>query len=178
MAEIPRRVVLVGFMGSGKSCVGPELARLLGWRFEDMDRRIEERLGATVAQVFESSGEAFFRAEEKRLAEELAHLESVVIAAGGGAFASAETREALQAGSLTVWLRCDLDTVLSRVPLDGSRPLARDRETITRLFSEREPSYRLANRAVDASSGTPVAVAKEIAAMLPSVPGVGRTKSR
>ena len=178
MAEAPRRVVLVGFMGSGKSRVGPELARMLGWSFEDMDRRIEERLGATVAEVFERRGEAYFRAEEKRLAEELARLESVVIAAGGGAFASPETRAALGAGSLTVWLRCDLDTVLSRLPLDGSRPLARDRETITRLFSERQPSYSLADRAVDASSGTPEAVAREIAAMLPSVPGVGRTKSR
>ncbi len=173
------RVILIGFMGSGKSRVGPELARLLGWAFEDMDRRIEARLGATVEEIFERHGEAFFRSEERRLAEEMAHMESVVIAAGGGAFTFSETREALKSGALIVWLRCDLDAVLSRLPLDGSRPLARDRETICRLFSEREQSYRLADRVVDASSATPEALAREIAEMFFSnVPGMAGKKSR
>jgi shikimate kinase len=165
-------------MGSGKSRVGPKLARLLGWVFEDMDRLLEARLGATVAELFESRGEAFFRQQERHLAEEMAGRSSVVIAAGGGAFAFPETREALRKGALTVWLKCDLDTVLSRLPLDGSRPLARDRETISQLFSEREPSYRLANRVVDASSASPEVIAREIAKMLsPELPG-GGAKSR
>jgi shikimate kinase len=172
--EAWKRIVLVGFMGSGKSRVGAELARLLGWRFEDMDRRIEERLGGTVPEIFERRGEAFFRAEERRLAEELARLEKVVIAAGGGAFVSPETRQALQAGALTIWLRCDLETALARIPLDGSRPLARDRETITGLFGEREPSYRLADRAVNASSGNPGEVARAIVEIL----GAPETKNR
>lgn len=168
-----KRVVLVGFMGCGKSSVGEELARLLKWEFWDMDRLIEARLGETVAQVFERHGEAFFRKEEKRLAEEIAALQGAVVAAGGGAFCSPETREPLRRNSLTVWLRCDLETILSRLRPDGSRPLATDRETICRLFSEREPSYRLADRVVDASSASAVAMARQIAEMLSSEPPRG-----
>jgi shikimate kinase len=119
MTGPPRRIVLVGFMGSGKTTVGASLARILGWRFEDMDVRIS-------------------------------------------AFATPATREALQAGAAAVWLKCDLETILARVPLDGSRPLASSRETIGRLLAEREPSYRLADLTVDASGRLPEAVAREI----------------
>ena len=162
MAE-PRRIVLVGFMGSGKTTVGRRLADLLGWSFVDMDARIEEEAGVSVADIFRGQGEASFREREARLARALGERERVVIAAGGGAFATPATREALQAGAATVWLRCDAETVLSRVLLDGSRPLASSRETILRLLAEREPSYRLADLAVDASAKSPEAVAQEIA---------------
>jgi shikimate kinase len=159
----PRRIVLVGFMGSGKTTVGRSLADLLGWSFVDMDARIEEEAGLSVAEIFRGQGEASFREREARLARALGERERLVIAAGGGAFATPATREALQAGAATVWLRCDAETVLSRVPLDGSRPLASSRETILRLLAEREPSYRLADLAVDASARSPEAVAREIA---------------
>src|SRR6185295_16181356 len=106
---------------------------------------------------------AFFRAEEARVAAALGGREGLVVAAGGGAFATEATREALRAGAATVWLKCDLKTILARVPLDGSRPLASSRETIVRLLAEREPSYRLADLTVDASGKSPEAVAREIA---------------
>ena len=162
MTGPPRRVVLVGFMGSGKTTVGTSLARILGWRFEDMDARISEENGLSVAEIFGGRGEAFFRAEEARVAAALRGRERLVVAAGGGAFATPATREALRAGAAAVWLRCDLETILARVPLDGSRPLASSRETIVRLLAEREPSYRLADLTVDASGQPPEAVAREI----------------
>lgn len=165
----PERVVLVGFMGSGKSAVGRELARILGWRFLDMDRAIEEHTGRTVAEIFRERGEAAFREEERQLALTIQSLREHVIASGGGAFASAETREALQEGALTVWLRCGLATVLARIEPDGSRPLAESRETITRLFVEREPSYRLADRIVDAE-GAAVEVARRVMEAVFQVP--------
>jgi shikimate kinase len=83
------------------------------------------------------------------------------VAAGGGAFAQDETRGALSQGAFTVFLRCDLETVLRRVRLDGSRPLAVSRERIGLLFAERQPSYRLAELEVDATA-PPEAVAREI----------------
>jgi shikimate kinase len=157
-----RRIVLVGFMGAGKSTVGRELARVLGWSFLDMDRRIEQVAGLSVAQIFRQHGEAAFRRAETELAREVAGLERVVVAAGGGAFAAADTRAALQAGAFTVWLRSDLPTLLARLPGDGSRPLAASRETIATLFAEREASYRLADWSVDASGTSPERLARQI----------------
>jgi len=159
----PDRIVLVGFMGSGKTTVGASLARLLGWTLVDMDARIEEEAGLSVAAIFRDRGEASFRERETRLALELRDRERLVVAAGGGAFATPATRDALRVGAVTVWLRCDVETILARVPLDGSRPLASSRETILRLLAEREPSYRLADLTVDASGRSPEAVAREIA---------------
>ena len=166
MAELPPRVVLVGFMGSGKTTVGQRLADRLRWTLVDMDAQIEEETGLSVAGIFRSHGEAFFREREAHLALALSGQERLVVAAGGGAFAMPATREALRAGAATVWLRCGIETILARVPLDGSRPLASSRETIRRLLAEREPSYRLADLTVDASARSPEAVAGEIAECL------------
>jgi shikimate kinase len=152
-ADRPRRIVLVGFMGCGKSTVGRMLARELGWGFLDMDRRVEERCGKRIPEIFAEHGEAFFRRQEREVAEEIRGAERLVVAAGGGAFASDETRDALRDGALTVWLWAPVEVVLGRVRPDGSRPLAGSRERILRLFAERQPSYRLAECHVDATAG-------------------------
>jgi shikimate kinase len=162
----PQRIVLVGFMGSGKSAVGAELARLLGWSLVDMDRRVEERTGLSITQIFERHGEAAFRDAERDVAREIAGLRRCVVAAGGGAFAFSETREALRAGALTVWLRCDLETAAARIGRAAARPLAASRETMTRLFAERESSYRLADWAVDSARSSPASVARLIRARI------------
>ena len=162
----PERVVLVGFMGCGKTTVGAEVARLLGWDFHDMDTLLEARMGMTVPEAFRARGEPWFREQETALARELSARRQAVIAAGGGAFTVPEARAALREGAVTVWLRCGLETVLARVPLDGNRPLAQDRATIERLFDQREPLYRLADRHVDASQDPPEMVARAVLAAL------------
>jgi shikimate kinase len=166
VAERPARIVLVGFMGAGKSAVGRILARRLGYRFEDMDQRIELAAGRTIAAVFRDEGEEAFRRMEREEARALSGLRGRVIAAGGGAFARPDTRALLQEGALTIWLHCDIETILARVPADGSRPLAGNREIMRALLAEREPSYRMANWAVDASAGTPREVADRIVKMI------------
>jgi shikimate kinase len=153
-------------MGSGKSAVGRLLARRLGYGFEDMDRRIEERAGRTIADVFRDDGEEAFRAMEKDEARRIGRLRDRVVAAGGGAFSRPDTRALLQEGALTVWLRCDLERIFSRVPADGSRPLAGNRAIMRALLAEREPSYRMADVAVDASAGTPGEVADRIVGLI------------
>jgi shikimate kinase len=158
----PDRIVLVGSMGSGKTTVGGLLARRLGWSFVDLDGLIEARHRATVAEIFASRGEAFFRAEELRAAEEAASLARHVVATGGGAFAVPATREALRRGSLVVWLQCGLETLLARIPDDRSRPLAGSRERMTALLAAREASYRLADIVVDSSSEGADGVAQRI----------------
>lgn len=166
MPDRPPRVVLVGFMGSGKSAVGRLLARRLGYRFEDMDRRIAERAGRSIAAIFQDDGEEAFREMERDEARAIGRLRDRVVAAGGGAFTRPETRALLQEGALTVWLRCDLDRILARVPADGSRPLAGNRAIMRALLADREPSYRMADVAVDASSGTPREVANRIVGLI------------
>jgi shikimate kinase len=164
--ERSSRIVLVGFMGAGKSSVGRLLATLLDFAFEDMDGRIEARTGRTIATLFAERGEEGFREEERHEAHLLSGLPRRVIAAGGGAFVWPETRALLCAGAVTVWLRCDLETLLARIPPDGTRPLAGNREIMRALLAEREPSYRLADLAVDASRPTPREVADRIAHLI------------
>jgi shikimate kinase len=170
----PERIVLVGFMGSGKSTVGRALARRLHWGFVDMDERVEERAGATVATVFREQGEAAFRALELAAARELMESPRRVIAAGGGAFAQAETRDVLRRGSYTVYLESDFETLAGRVPADGSRPLAADRDIMRRLLQEREPSYRSADLTLDASDAPDIVAGRIVAAVFPGASAAER----
>jgi shikimate kinase len=163
--EAAARVVLVGFMGAGKSTVGRLVARRLRYAFEDMDRRIERRAGRPVAAIFREDGEEAFRALEREEARELSQLPRRVIAAGGGAFARTEVRELLRDGAVCVWLRGDLDVLLARLPADGSRPLAGNRDIMRALLADREPSYRMADVTVDAT-GTPDEVADRVVALV------------
>ncbi len=179
MGELPNRIVLVGFMGTGKSAVGARLAARLGYRFEDMDRRIQKRTGRTIAAIFEERGEEAFREEELREASALARLDRRVIAAGGGAFARPETRARLEEGAVTVWIRGDLETLLSRIRPDGTRPLAGNHAIMRALLAEREPSYRLADLVVDTSRDTtPGGVAGRIVDLIEQRTGEERTAER
>jgi shikimate kinase len=165
MSETAERIVLVGFMGAGKSTVGRLVARRLAWAFEDMDNRIETRSGRTIAAIFEDDGEETFRALEREEARLLRELPRRVVAAGGGAFARAETRDLLQERAVTVWLRCDLETALARLPANGVRPLAANHDIMRALLAEREPAYRMADVVVDAS-GAPEHVAERVVALV------------
>ncbi len=172
----PRRVVLVGFMGAGKTTVGALLAERLGWRFLDLDACIEARLGRSVAEVFAQRGEAAFREEELREARAAASVDGCVVAAGGGAWAEEATRAALQDGAVSVWLDADVDTLLGRLPGDGSRPLASSRERMRALLEQRRPAYALADLRVDAGPA-PAVVARAIQAALTGAGGPHRRPS-
>jgi len=165
----PERIVLVGFMGSGKSTVGRVLARRLSWGFVDMDERIEERTGRTIAALFKERGEAAFRAEELQAARELMATPRRVLATGGGAFAEPQTRGVLRDGAYTVYLQGSFEALSARVPDDGSRPLAADREIMRRLLQEREPFYRTADLTLDATEAPEVLAGRIVAAAFPEV---------
>ena len=114
-------------------------------------------------------GEVAFREMECEEARALVALPRRVVAAGGGAFTRAATRALLQEGALTIWLRCDLNRILARIPADGSRPLAGNRDIMRALLAEREPSYRLADVTVDTSRRTPREVVERIVEFFESV---------
>jgi shikimate kinase len=156
-------------MGSGKTTVGRALARRLGWGFVDMDERIEERTGQTIAALFAERGEAAFREEELLAARELMVTPRRVLATGGGAFAQPLTRDVLKTGSYTVYLQGSFESLSARVPDDGSRPLAADRAIMRRLLQEREPSYRTADLTLDATEAPEVLAGRIVAAAFPEV---------
>ena len=166
-------IFLVGFMGAGKTSVGRALARRLNWTFEDLDQRIEQREGCSVADVFRSSGEPRFRrAERAALEESLKELRSpgnrVVLALGGGAFVQKANAERLRAsGFPTVFLDAPIDELWRRCSKQASsqgaeRPLLRSRQEFYRLHNVRRPGYLTAGWRIDTSGRSVRRIAEEI----------------
>ena len=164
----PARIVLIGFMGSGKSTVGPLLAKLLEWDFVDLDTLVEARAGCPVSAIFETRGEGEFRSLESSCLHDLAGRRRVVVATGGGApLGSVNRWFFLDAGTAVFHLRVSLDQALIRTRGDASRPLlARGSDEVHRLYESRLPGYRQLGTDIDTDSRTPEAVAAEIAARI------------
>jgi shikimate kinase len=154
-------------MGAGKSTVGSRLARQLGWRFVDLDERIEEAAGIAIPQFFERHGELAFRqleADQLRaaLGRAVEFRESTILALGGGTYAQPGAPEFLRNfGVPVIWLDTPIELLLSRCMTMTGRPLFRDEPSFRALHAQRVPSYQLADYRVD-SSGDPAAVVAEI----------------
>lgn len=142
--RIDRPVVLVGLMGTGKSTVGQRLANLLNTDFVDSDAEIEAAAQRSVGEIFEQFGEPYFRDGERRVIARLIEGGRGVIATGGGAFVNPETRALILDRAITVWLDCEIDTLVARTRRRDTRPLLRDgdpKEILARLHAERAPAY-------------------------------------
>ena len=148
-----RRIVLVGFMGAGKTSVGEALAERLGWRFMDLDDEIVRRSNRSIEVWFAESGEAAFRLAEAEIAEELLQEQCVVVASGGGWAAQPGRLSELGSDTVSVWLDVDAEEALRRVEDDVSvRPLLSGDDAPQRarqLLDERRSSYGLAEVRVD-----------------------------
>jgi shikimate kinase len=154
----PRRIVLTGFMGSGKSTVGPLLAGRLGWNFVDVDHLIEAEAGLTIAELFERHGETQFRECEQATIARLTDVEALVLALGGGAIEHAETRDLLLAsnGTLLVHLEVALATTLSRCAgTEHTRPILADHANLANRYNRRLPLYRTAHVSIPVDALTP-----------------------
>jgi shikimate kinase len=154
----PRRIVLTGFMGSGKSTVGPLLAVRLGWRFVDVDEVIESEAGVTIAELFARHGEAAFRDLERTSIQRLAEGDRVVLSLGGGAIENAETRALLltASGTLLVHLQVELATTLARCRgTEHTRPILADHANLAARYQRRLPLYRTAHHSIPVDALTP-----------------------
>ncbi len=152
VARLDRSIVLVGLMGAGKSAVGRRLAARLGLKFIDADAEIEKAAGCSIADIFEIHGEAAFREGERRVMARLLKEPPHVLATGGGAFMEEETRERVRERGISVWLRADIELLLSRVSRRDDRPLLKSgnkREILNQLIEQRHPIYAKADIVVD-----------------------------
>ena len=141
----PGNLYLVGMMGAGKTTVGRLLARRLKLRFIDCDHEIERRCGVKVPLIFDIEGEAGFRARETQVLAELAALEGVVLATGGGAVLSEANRRRLAAGGTVIYLCAQPEDLYERVRQDRNRPLLATADPLGRLrqlYVQRDPLYR------------------------------------
>jgi len=146
-------VVLIGFMGTGKSVIGRRLAAATGRRFVDTDQRIEQRAGKSVAAIFRDEGEARFREMESEVVEALAREEGCVIATGGGM--ALRPDQIAKLGGIRVALTATPEVILERTQRRRhARPLLSGQDPsdqIHRLMAERAPYYQLADLSVDTS---------------------------
>ncbi len=187
-APLPRRIVLTGFMGAGKSTVGPLLASRLGWRFLDIDTLITTQQGLAVAEIFARHGEQYFRRlEAETIATELAlddrTSDSAVIALGGGAIETEDVRQLLFSPlprisgdtgesvptAVTIYLEAPLAELLARCRRGDEtpiRPLLAAIESPADRLTRRLPHYRRAHLTVDTGGASPADVVDRIQAWL------------
>ena len=168
-----RAVVLVGMMGAGKSSIGRRLAIRLGIPFVDADVEIEKAAGMSIPDIFATRGEPDFRAGEARVIARLLDGGSQVLATGGGAFMNPDTRAAIAAKGVSVWLNADFETLMRRIKRRQDRPLLHTDDpeaTLRRLIDVRYPIYALADFTVQSREVPHDKIVDEIVAALRAGP--------
>jgi shikimate kinase len=146
-----RSLVLVGMMGAGKSSIGRRLAARLDIAFVDADVEIEKAAGMSIPDMFATRGEGEFRAGEARVILRLLDSGPQVLATGGGAFLSADTRAAIAATGISIWLNAEFEVLMKRIRRRHDRPLLKTDDpgaTLRELIAARYPVYALADQTV------------------------------
>ena len=166
MSDRPPVLYLVGFMGAGKTSVGERLAALLGWRFLDLDARIEARAGCSIRELFRREGEPYFRTLERAELVEASRERDVVVALGGGAFCSAENQAIVRTTGASVYLEAPADVLYRRCSGETGRPLFTTPESMQDLLERRRPLYERANFRLDVTHLSIDEAAARIAAAL------------
>ena len=139
-----KNIVLIGFMGCGKSTIGKKLARRKDYVFLDMDDVIVERAGMRITEIFEKFGEAHFRKLESELCKELSKAEGLVIATGGGVIKNAENMRLLKENGTVLYIKASPEHIYRNVRNDRTRPLLNCEDKLARikeLMAERRPLY-------------------------------------
>lgn len=170
-----RSVVLVGMMGAGKSSIGRRAALRLGLPFVDADTEIEKAAGMTITDIFATRGEAEFRAGEARVILRLLDGGPQVLATGGGAFTNADTRAAIGAKGISIWLKAEFDVLMKRIRRRHDRPLLKTEDPgamLRKLLEQRDPIYALADLTVQSREVMHDKIVDEIVSALAGHMGV------
>lgn len=156
MSDNDKTIVLVGLMGAGKTTVGRRLAKRLGLEFADSDFEIEKAAQMSVGEIFETYGEDYFRAGERRVIARLMGGPPRILATGGGAFINDETRALMKSEAITVWLDAELQVLVERTGRRDTRPLLKNgdpADILKKLLQERGPIYAEADIHIQSSEG-------------------------
>jgi shikimate kinase len=175
-----RPLVLVGLMGCGKSSIGKRLAAKLSLPFIDADEEIERVAQKSISEIFTDHGEAFFRDREAKVIARLLGSGPQVLATGGGAFITAETRQKIREAGLSIWLRAELPVLMRRVGKRDTRPLLKsgDPEQVMRnLMAARYPIYAEADITIESRDIPHDSIVAEIIAALARHPALAQTTS-
>lgn len=150
--SIPRRIVLVGFMGAGKTVIGRKLSRRMGWDFLDTDEICERVAGKSVQTIFREDGEESFRRLEKNMVTQALQNENTIISIGGGALMTPGTQCMINKNAFTIWLYQPPEIIAERCSVSNQRPLF-DPTSFKNLMVDRNPSYLRASDLIVESSG-------------------------
>lgn len=146
------RIILTGFMGTGKTAVGEMLAKKLKFEFLDTDLMVEKETGKTITDIFEKEGEPAFRGYEKQMVRKALDREGVVVSTGGGAIVDPDNLKLMKERGLIIGLSASAEAILQRISNMDTRPLLRSRDQLKKiesLLSHRSPYYRQADKIVD-----------------------------
>ena len=170
-------IILVGFMGTGKSTVGRRVAKLLEREFIDTDVEIERLTGMTVSEIFRRHGETRFRSEERLLVKRLADHKGYVIATGGGTVLNPENWQDLAQSGMIIGLYAPVDEIYKRIGYRNDRPLLRgERQEVEKLWEKRQPIYNQADYTVDTTNKGIDQVVEEILSLCEGGPVNARTE--
>lgn len=160
------KIYLVGFMAAGKSSLALALSRRLDWPVQDIDELIERREHRTISSIFAREGEPYFRQIERQVLHDLVPVRHVIVATGGGTFVDPDNRALINADGMSVWLDAPLQELLNRIPADGRRPLAADRDQMERLYDARRTAYEQAHLRLAAANMSVEALAEQLLAQI------------
>ena len=162
------KIYLVGFMGSGKTTIGRELAARIDAPFFDLDELIEAAEQLTIKELFAQRGEPYFRKRERDLLRSTKHLDAAVIATGGGTFTFDDNIQFIQSEGLSVFLSAPYALLRSRIGRKEDRPLFRDDISTHELYANRNRYYRMADITLDVrEEETPTEIAERLVLELP-----------
>ena len=159
-----KNLILTGMMGVGKSTVGKELSKKLGYKFIDMDNLIEKKENMTITKIFRVKGENYFRKIEENLTLNTLKDKKVVISLGGGAFLNPRIRKEVLKTTISFWLNVSIKSLLLRVSRNKKRPLIEGnyKKKMTDIYSKRKDTYKLANYKIDCDNLKKFEVVKKI----------------
>jgi shikimate kinase len=161
-----RNIILIGFMGAGKSTVGKRLAAVLNWKFIDTDLVIEEVAGMSISNIFRRYGESRFRSEESLIIKKVCSSQSCVISTGGGTVMNPENFDVLKRSGFVIYLYVSLEDVLQRVGSSDRPLLKRSPEEVLLLWQSRQETYAQAHCTVDTTNKGVEEVVNEILRLL------------
>jgi shikimate kinase len=152
-------IYLIGFMGSGKSTIGALLAQKLQWTFIDTDNLIEQHEHRSVAEIFESRGEHYFRTIESRILHDISTQKQAVIATGGGIILRKENRDYMKKTGMQLWLQWNVNNLIHNVMQEpSSRPLFTDEKVFRILYNKRRRWYSMADTAIPCDENSPESI--------------------